>query len=72
MLNNYVIFYSVYTRAILRKSTRGAALIIWASMGENLSRGFVNNTGAGSAPLLFAFWKVSYVNLLPVKFHFSR
>ena len=24
-----------------------------------------------SAPLLFAFWKVSYVNLLQVKFQFS-
>ena len=33
-------------------------------------RGVVNNTGAADqpAPLLFAFWKESYVNLLQVKF----
>ena len=35
-------------------------------------RGFANNTGADQpAPLLFACWKVAYVNLLQVKFQFS-
>ena len=33
-------------------------------------RGFANNTGADQ-PLLFAFWKVSYMGLLQVKFKVS-
>ena len=47
--------------------------MIWASARENLSLVFANNKGADQPvhPLLFAFWKVSYVNLLPMKFQFS-
>ena len=37
-------------------------------------RGFMNNKGADqlwSVPLLFDYWKVSYLNLLQLKFQFS-
>ena len=41
----------------------------WASPREKLSSGGCEHIRAvQSAPLLFAFWKVSYVNLLQVKF----
>ena len=57
-------------------------LTIWALMRENLSSGVckLRTTQAltslpiravWSAPLLIAFWKVSYVTLEQVKFQFS-
>ena len=57
--------------------------MIWASTQENLSSGVCEQhrrrpacaqasfCAVRSAPLLFAFWKESYVNLLQVKFQFS-
>ena len=53
---------------------------IWALSQENLSSGVCKqNTGADQpahprsliTPLLFAFWKVSYLDLLRLKFQFS-
>ena len=53
--------------------------IIGPRREKPLSRGFTNNTGADQpahprsliSAFLFAFWKVSYVNLLQAKFQFS-
>ena len=39
------------------------------TQAQNLSSG---GGGLRTAPLLFTFWKVSYVNLLQVKFQFSN
>ena len=56
------------------------SLIIWAATQENLSSGGLRTTQAQislrmsadwSAPVLSAFWKVSYVTLVQVKFQFS-
>ena len=55
-------------------------LVKWALTRENLSSEVANNKGADqpahpradwSAPLLFAFWKESHLNLLQEKFQFS-
>ena len=53
--------------------------IIWASTRENLSSGVCEQHrqtslhihAVWSMPLLFSFWKVSYVNLLQMKFQLS-
>ena len=53
--------------------------IKWASTRENLSSGFANNKVADQpahprspiSTFVIHFWKVSYVNLLQVKFQFS-
>ena len=62
-------------RGHLNKKMPCNGVNIRSSMQENLSLGprvrtAKALTGAGrSAPLLFAFWKASYLNLLQVKFY---
>ena len=44
----------------------------WALTQANLSPGLVNNKGVDQPEhLFFVHWKVSYLDLLPVKFRFS-
>ena len=64
-------------RGHLNKNMPCNGVYIRSSMQENSSLGPRVRTaraltGAGrSAPLLFAFWKVSYLNLVQAKFYFS-